>query len=521
VSTEKARPGKTEKKFDQKRLETYLRFFLGEESVSEYDVDIFDEIIDNAADLLTYVGVLVKRVEMDDESLKVFVFRLLYFAEEMERSWDMRKSLVESDFISKVNSPSLFFSLNLLIHSVLFGEGAKYSMRSRVSKKDLDEVVEDYLKETIDARHDFLHEFQMNGYKENGEVVPPAVIALFLENLIFMYLHFPKDFHLHKDIVDSMFEVLTLDLVEIHKYDLNIDNRAGKFSLELNTFGTMVAFIVKQPELIEKILFQIYTKKFQINPYLLKECLNRSSRNNCLVLLDNLICMSRLYQIDMKIVDELHTEYGFIWFHRYPIEILLDMHQDLKSGKKYEKNILYLLSGLDDTVSFLQSGDLFKKVYFEAKHKGIKITFAEVVGDKDRVNTVVSYLKEKNGSKFNSGVVSTHANKYNLGFSSDDSGEVLKDDFNGEWGLQFLENFTEDAELVFDGCGLGRKNGLAQKASTIFSKVYAPKGNKAALKDLELTLDKDGRVHLEPSYFGDDKIHDQPRVYVKGKFTSS
>ncbi|MBI2612211.1 hypothetical protein HYW59_00125 [Candidatus Kaiserbacteria bacterium] len=218
-------------------------------------------------------------------------------------------------------------------------------------------------------------------------------------------------------------------------------------------------------------------------------------------------------------IKELHSRFGLRRFSRYPAWVLEKQYLE---RDEVEKPCGVFMSGMEDAGNVFASENdrvVVESTTRQLQELGCAVRFIECNGKQE----MFDYFKLLDSSygtyqKIPFWFIRSHAGRWDweLG-ANDDDGHVNEHDFAKEDFKKMRDYFSDQPTIIFDGCSLGRKGGIAQKTSEFFdAEVLAPKGMQSALTSIAISKQND-RLIFRPLYDVDREKEVAPHVYLRGR----
>ncbi|QQG38094.1 MAG: hypothetical protein HYS26_00890 [Candidatus Kaiserbacteria bacterium] len=217
-------------------------------------------------------------------------------------------------------------------------------------------------------------------------------------------------------------------------------------------------------------------------------------------------------------VAELHERFGIRWFTRYGAEVLKAQYD--QRDKVDQKYGVFLAAAYDHNAGTFQKNDqtVVSSVAWQLKQLGYALRIIEC-DSKQEVEYYFGEFKKKYGPSRKASFlfIRAHSWRQHLEFGPDENGgDIDVDDIMGGLGAG-PELFVEEPTFILDGCSLGRRGGIGEKASERFSAlVFAPKSTASALTKVDIT-ESNGRLAFSAEYEDHQDKKVSPRVYIRGR----
>lgn len=218
-------------------------------------------------------------------------------------------------------------------------------------------------------------------------------------------------------------------------------------------------------------------------------------------------------------VKELYARYGLRWFTRYPIGLLIKQYDERDS---VEKPYGIFVTGLVDwNKAFFSENDrgVIERIARQLNDLGYTIRCVEC-GGRNEMTDRFGMLDTAYGTqqKISFMFIRAHASREHMELGHDPAdGDLEAKHLADPNFMRSLNMFVETPVIIFDGCSVGRRGGIAEKMSAAFSAtVFAPKGVEAALVDVKV-VSRDGNIVFAPRYETTAKSGEMPHVYMNGR----
>lgn len=224
-------------------------------------------------------------------------------------------------------------------------------------------------------------------------------------------------------------------------------------------------------------------------------------------------------------IKEIKEKFGIEYFCRYDKDVLLDMLTDIQ---KYSKVVLHYTSYSDKAFSYLADEErkMLKDAYFQFKSVGVRLVFVESENKLDfweKVGNAQKAIAQKADGLF----IRAHSSRDSVYFSKPivkEDDEYIEEVDDGYLRKEELVSYFEplpqyfnpSSFLVFNACGVGRKNGLADEATKVFDTVYSGKGFIGTLDTMQI---ESSGSSIKPilAFMENSKRFQPPVVYKKRK----
>lgn len=216
----------------------------------------------------------------------------------------------------------------------------------------------------------------------------------------------------------------------------------------------------------------------------------------------NELQMIHLLEVERPgIVSTLRLKFGITWLNRYPKDVLIRQYDQKDSQKPYGI-IVSARTDWNNSLMSQHAKSLVERLAREFTEKGYEFRIIEA-GSENEFITHMEQLDAAYGDQNKIGfmIVRGHADKtgFSMGRVAEDY-DITVDSFNNPDFVGLKDTLAPGASLIFDGCGIGKKNGMAHKTSEAWeTTVYAPHGFESALEEIDIRVEKN-RVTLSPFY---------------------
>jgi hypothetical protein len=218
-------------------------------------------------------------------------------------------------------------------------------------------------------------------------------------------------------------------------------------------------------------------------------------------------------------VRELYRRFGIRWFGRYPTDVLVEQYDERDSA---ERPYGVFASGVADwNYSFFTANDLetVDQLHGDLSQRGYALRVIEC-NSKNEFASLLEDLHRTYGGqhKIEFMIVRGHAHRDRMEFGTGAVvGDLDVEDLKSKNYADRLRVFSENPTIIFDGCSVGRKGGLAQTMSEVYgATVFAPKGMISSLTDIKVEGEKN-KVSFAPEYAAGTKKDLGVHVYVRGR----
>lgn len=221
---------------------------------------------------------------------------------------------------------------------------------------------------------------------------------------------------------------------------------------------------------------------------------------------------------------ELFRRFGIRWFSRYPLHVLKRQYDERENT---DNPYGVFLSAVHDwTGAFSQDNDreVVDTIAHQLKSLGHSFRIVECNSKQELARTFLTLDELYGGQhKVSFLFVRAHSSKGHLEFGKGESEDdprvdIDLDDLSGKGFAKGKRFFVEEPTIIFDGCSVGRRGGIAEKTSEVFSaRVLAPKSNYSALTDVKISRAGEKLVFVPVYEDEKDAKNVPPHVYIKGR----
>ena len=217
--------------------------------------------------------------------------------------------------------------------------------------------------------------------------------------------------------------------------------------------------------------------------------------------------------------NSLHNEFGIRWFSRYPTKVLLSQFEERNAQKPYG---IFVSAHDDHNGGFFSENDrvVVQSIARQVRRYGLALRIIESA-DKHFLEKRLFQLDQKYGGdhKISFMFIRAHSDRERLELGPDEeAGDLGVSDLGPQRLGKARTVFKENPTIIFDGCSVGRRGGVAEATSQAFdATVLAPKGVQSALTKVTISKTDNG-LRFDPRYETDKTGSEvPPHIYIGGR----
>lgn len=214
------------------------------------------------------------------------------------------------------------------------------------------------------------------------------------------------------------------------------------------------------------------------------------------------------------IASALNKEFGISCFGRYPKNLLIAQYDN--KDKKEEPYGVIINAKEDYNGAFYGNVNTYNKLFAQLQNRQ-KIRVFEVESPLDIVR-VLNQGRHKYG-KISFAIIGGHGTEKSVWFGRDFSSRkpsLRQEDLKRKGASALTLAFVENPTIILNSCSTGALGGIGEDMSNLGATIIAPP-TPAAIKDIDVSIDHQGRPQFNVEYFRPEKGDSvPPNIYQKG-----